>query len=301
MSVTMPTLDLGELGAQFDAAVRDDPTIPSGDTDESAATPETPGEAPDDAEAEAAPSDAPPEPAGVPEAEVEARVKVEVQKALSGLQRKLDPQIAEWRRRATDLREHLDEASQGVQHLVERLAEYDPEAAEGFLAERKRILGDMVRGREVSALRTRNRDNARAVFYHRTFGPESPFAKERGYTIDPEDPLLLNVYRNGTREQEQQALDLYIRERDLDRRAAAPPAAAPGSAATPERNAQGQFVSPAQAKAAATREREQARGHQPLAGGGQAAPREKIPTAGGTSAILEHARKVFQRDMARLQ
>jgi len=274
----IPTLDLGEFGAQIDAALQDsEPEAPDAPEPQDADPPadDSPGE--NDASGE---PDPPAAGAGDDfearfrerfERDYAERSKQDIARLRSGLDRRISTQKVE----IEDLREEIDIAEVGFDRALAALAEYDPQAAEQL-----RGLRDGVKGRSADQRKIRRYEQAQRAEQRRSY-----YAKVYGGAIDPEDPELLDAFERGDERLERALLGERAGRLGLvlDRaqgRYVRPAQAAPAAEREPKapaRDDQGRFVGkaaepdPVAAKVAATREREQQRGRQILSSGQPAA------------------------------
>lgn len=275
MSVTIPTLDLGELGEQIDAQLRDgepeeetlDAPAPEGDEDTG-----EPGDNEDD-QAESGPEDPPV--AEAKDEDFEARYQERFRqdyaersrRDISAVQSKLDKQIAQYRSKAEETGFDLTEAERYIGALQAELAEYDPEMVSRLTQGRQAHKTQEREKREIARERRGRVEQDRARFYAEKF-PE----------IDPDDPDLRDAFERGDDAAERRRLERLVKLQRLERarqpapQARAPKSEAPRQAASPERDARGQFV---KQRVAETRQREERRG--PIPVGNQAgAPDQKV-------------------------
>lgn len=294
----MPKLDLGDLGVAIESAIRDEPGIVA-DGDHAPDAVAAVVDSTDDPGAKQAGDD----PSG-PEGDLAAdagdddfearfaerykeRYRVDVQEDIRKLQKRLDPQIAEAKRLAAHRGEDLEEAAAYAARLEQELREYDPDFVSRLGAARKSYVAGQSRERDLRQREQEVRSRVRDTWYADTFGGR----------IDARDPELLAAFEAGNRDLEEKLVNLKYRELRLEE---VPTAESPATPAPAARNEKGQFVSPeAQRRAAETTRREQSRGPQPLASGGNPVV-EAPPKGASAEQLLQYSRSQMQRGLASL-
>lgn len=277
MSIAIPKLDLGELGDQIDAALRD-----GDDEDEILAAPapdggDEPGEpgANEGEDAESGPGVSPV--AEAKDEDFEARYQERFRadyaerskQDIRAVQSKLDKQIAQYRGKAEEAGFDLQEAERYIGALQAELAEYDPE-----------LVSRLTQGRRAHVTQEREKRGQARQARERVAQDRARFYAEKFPDIDPDDPDLLDAFERGDDAAERRRLERLVKLQRLERagkptpqaQAAAPKAEAP-KAAAPQRNEKGQFV---QQRVAETRQREERRGQIPVASGG-GTPSQQVP------------------------
>lgn len=289
----MPTLDLGELGATIEDAIRADDTIvadaaPAGaapDADRAVA-----GEsAVDPAPVAAATTEGSPERSAEDEAAYKARFEADYQERskadFAKLRSALDRQVNDWRSRHDRVADERREADGYVEFLETKLAEYDPDEVARYRRNREGFQAQRSRERQAATLEL---DNRRA-FRDREFRRLYP-------DLDPDEPSLMEAFLAGDARLEAARIEAQLAATALRRAearpapAVAPPATPPPAAETPPRDDRGRFV----ARAEETRRVEAARGAESVAvarGGGFPAD---VPRT------LEAARRPLLEGLARL-
>lgn len=296
-TVTIPVLDLGDLGKAIDDAVKD----ADDESDIAAAIEElkpdatTTEEREPDAETEAA-ADVEPvveanDDKSVPDADAEEayRTRFEAEYAersradIGKLRSSLDRQITNLSKAKKSADLDLEEAAAYAEYLEKQLAEYDPDEVARIQKRRTSVREQAKRDLRTAEIEQENRRNFRDREFRRLY-PD----------LDPNEPELLSAFEDGNYKLEA----ALIRER-LNRIAIAPapqpvakaPEPKPEAKAPAPRAADGKFVSP---KAEETRKREVARGHEPLA--------TKKPTAESRMPVntLSGARVAMREAMTRM-
>lgn len=270
-AIVMPVLDLGELGKDFEDAIKEDPAIEVEDVPaaqevakpDAAKVEEQEPDAEEDAAADAEPkSEAEPEQVD-PDAEAAYKARFEAEYAersradIGKLRSSLDKQITNLSKAQKAQALELEEAAAYVEHLEKQLAEYDPDEVKRWQANRARVKDQLKRDTRTQEIELENRRNFRDREFRRLY-PD----------LDPDEPVLLEAFLEGNHKLEA----ALIRERLLrvpieptpQLKSAEPkrdvkPDQKPVPQVTPERDKDGKFISP---KAEATRKREQARGHE---------------------------------------
>jgi hypothetical protein len=283
-----PTLELGELGAALEEAVRDDESI--------VAEGEVEGTAAGEREAGAGESAAEPAPAAEagaeaePDAEDAYKARFEADYAarsredIRAVQSSLDKQIAQWRSRHTEAAKDLEEASDYVAFLEKQLGEYDPEEVARFRRNRQGY-----REKQQAKVRDERADFARRADYR------AIKFKQLYPDLDPEDPELFAAFREGNQALEATLIRAKLAETKLHRTVAAPTPEASAKAdsepkAEAPRDESGRFVS----RGDVTRRVEQARGATTL-GALRGAPQADKPAT-----TLEEARAHMAKGFADL-
>ena len=291
MSVTFPTIELGDLGVSLDDAIRSDPEIAA----EEAETPDAKqlADGASDVEtpvaAEAEPVAETVEPVQSEEPTYESRFEADYaersKRDFAQLRSGLDRQITRWQQEATRTKEDLEETANYVAFLESKLADYDPDEVQRFQRNRQGHAEKRQSDRRVKEMEFRQRLDFRDREFRRLY-PD----------IDPNDPELMEAFRSGDAKLER----ALIRERLAWQARGAPPAPAPraqsqGAPPAPtqpraERDSQGRFV----ARAEETRRVEQARGVETAGRSAGAATRPKPPST------FQEARAQMQAGFAKL-
>lgn len=306
MSATpLATLDLGSLGAQIDAAIMADATIPEGigveldapgpverggaepvETGASPASPPPAAEAAADGPAESDEAAANAAYAARFEADYHERSQRDIAKLRSSLDRRYGD-LDRRHREASDL---LDETRNYAEFLEAQLAQYDPDEVKRFQRNRQGHLAQRAQERDTKA----GQQELRRAFRAQKFPELYP-------GIDPHDPELLAAFEAGDRKLE----EALIRERLARQEAVqarrgvspAPTAAAqhsPAGGEPPARDAQGRFLPAGQDAGARTREVEKLRGNDGLAQARGGNPAPKNPKT------MAEAREFMKAGFARL-
>lgn len=272
MVVEMPVLDLGEVGEAVEDAIQGNPAIAAGDDPQPAAA-EEPDTTPDESEPPAADA------AEDFETRYQARFAEEYaaksKEDIKKLQSKLDRQIGEWRTKATDASGQLEEHQAFIAYLSDQLAEYDPDLVRKLTQGRQAFLKDQARDRELKQYQQTTLADKRRAWYQEQFGGQ----------IDPDDELLALAFQRGDEELEKRLL--AERVKTLKPKAETPKTEL-AKTEPPARDEQGRFTS----RAEATRQREQARGREPV-GRGATVPDRPAST-------LAEGREAMARGFARL-
>lgn len=290
MSITFPTLDLGELGAALDAEIRaDDDLVVEQDSAAAAASDAAPVAGIGESAAGAAPAaeaGAGAEPVQ-DDADAAYRARFEADYAerskadFARFRSNADRRYAELDRRHREAEALREESSNYIEFLERQLAEYDPEEVARFRRNRE----GHVREQNQKRATRQGEMELRRAFRRQKFPELYP-------GVDPDDPELVEAFEAGDGKREL----ALIRERQARlelaeaRKQAAPTPATPRSPeGSPARDAQGRFL-----PAERTRELERLRGNDGLAAPRGAAYPEARPTS------VAEARKVFQSKMAAL-